>query len=639
MRSPSPVPHAAPRLAATVSALAVAFALVVAASPSASAQTDVTPARVGGESRYHTAANLATHTFDQADVAHLVTGENFPDALAGTFAAGSVDGPLLLATRTGVPSPTWAALEELDVQRVVLIGGAGAIGAAVEQELANAGYATARLSGHDRYETASAVATHYGKARVGTVAGQRAAILATGVDFPDALSAGPLAARERLPLLLTPHGRADVGVTNTLEELAIDKIFLLGGTLAISEDVEAFYRDRGYDVERVGGPTRMDTAWLLADKAVHDFGFTHELVLLARGDDYSDALAASIHGATLGAPIVLTATATDLSQPTRDWLTRTCPDIRALRALGGTNAVSAAVLNEAVQAAEACDGAPAQNAAVAVTDDGRVVVLDTNTGDEVRELLAGVRTDDPAKNDIAVAPDQSAAYVALPPSETGGEEEIVRVPVAGGDPELIATGGSSPAVSPDGATLAYVDFVGPGPGDPDPRLVLRNLVTGQEVRFSGTDRPLHFISDLEWTADGGKVVFTAGEINTGVYTIDRNATSMEQARRLGPGAQQGSDLSWRSTAAFGDGLAVVEMCCDVGFEDRWHIIEVDAADGSVAGRLVPQERLEAFHLDSNAAASELLVVVLDGAAGGQLLRWDGSGSPQPVAQDVVVAAW
>lgn len=631
--------HAPRRLLAAVSALVMALALLVVWAPPASAQEDVTPARLTGEDRYHTAANIATFTFDQADVAHVVTGENFPDALSGTFAAGSVDGPLLLVTRTGVPAATWTALDELGVEAVVLVGGEGAIGAGVAQEFADAGYATARLSGHDRYATAAAVATHYGQAQVGTVAGQRAAILATGVDFPDALAAGPIAAREHLPLLLTPHGRADASVTGALEQLEIDKIYLLGGTLAISQDVETFYRDRGYDVERIGGPSRMDTAWLLADTAVHDFGFTHDLVLLSRGDDYPDALTASTHGAAIGAPIVLTATSTDLSQSTRDWLSRTCPDIGAVRAIGGGNAISAAVLTDAVQAAGACTDDAGEDVAVAVTDDGRVVVLDANSGQEVRELLAGVRTDDPAKNDIAVTPDQRDAYVALPRQESGGDDHIVRAPVAGGDAEIVVTGGSSPAVSPDGSTLAYVTLVGEPPGLSEPRLVLRNLVTDEEVQFTGRDQPFHSIADVAWTADGDEVVFTAGEINTGVYAIDRNATSMQQARRLGPGTQQSSELSWRSIAAFGDGLAVVETCCDVGFDERWHVVSVDPTDGSVDGRLVPDERVEATHLDSNATASELLIVTLEGATGGPLLHWDGTGSPDAVAQDVVVAAW
>lgn len=200
-------------------------------------------------------------------------------------------------------------------------------------------------------------------------------------------------------------------------------------------------------------------------------------------------------------------------------------------------------------------------------------------GDEVRELMAGVPTDDPAKNDVAVTPDQSDAYVAVPARNTADEEEIVRVPTAGGTPEQVVAGGSSPAVSPDGTTL-----------------------------------------------------------NTAVFTVDREATSMAQARRLGPGEEPQTDVSWDATAAFGDGLAVVEMCCDIGFEDRWHNIAVDPADGSIDS-LVPDFRLEARHLDSNAGATGLLIVEDGGLEGGDLLRWHGSGSPEVVTSDVVAAAW
>ena len=54
------------------------------------------------------------------------------------------------------------------------------------------------LRGIDRYETALAVSRHAFTPGVGAV------VLATGEDFPDALSAAPLAAAYGGPVLLTP---------------------------------------------------------------------------------------------------------------------------------------------------------------------------------------------------------------------------------------------------------------------------------------------------------------------------------------------------------------------------------------------------------------------------------------------------
>lgn len=627
-----------PHLAAACSVLVLAAALLLASAPLAAAQARVTPARVDGSTRFHTAGRIATLTFETAEVAHLVTGRNFPDALAGSFAAGSVDGPLLLATRDHVPGPTWEALDTLGVEAVAVIGGTEAIGASVMRQLDEAGYATERIRGTNRYETAAAVALRYGRERVGTVAGERAAFLATGAHFADALAAGPIAARERLPLLLTPHDRTEPRTDQALDELGIEKIFLLGGPQAISEGVEQSYRDQGYAVERIGGPTLMDTAWVLADDAVHDFGFTHEQVLLARGDDYPDALAASIHGARRGAPIVLSATATELSEPTRDGFARACPAVRAIRALGGTSAISTPVLEAAVTAAESCDGAAPREAA-AVTADGRAVVLDAETGTVRRELLDDVRTDDPAKNAVAVTPGQTHVYLTLPPATAEEGQQIVRVPFAGGEPETVVADGFAPAVSPDGQTLAYGVLAETGQGLPEPRLVLRDIASGEERHLAGRDDPFHSIADIEWTADGTALALTVGEIHTRVHLIDRHATSMEQTRRLGPDEERGADASWRETAAIDDQLAVVESCCDPPDEERWHIIEVDPADGAVHGRVVAEERIVATHLDSDADATGLLIVEGGGPEGGALLRWEGSGDPAHVAGEIIAAAW
>lgn len=284
-----------------------------------------------------------------------------------------------------------------------------------------------------------------------------------------------------------------------------------------------------------------------------------------------------------------------------------------------------------------------EDVAVVVDADGRVVLIDAATGEEIRELLDDVAVHDPASNDIAVSPDRSEVFVVAPPDEPSGDSRIMRVPVDGGEPEEIAQG-TVPAVSPDGRTLAYVvvEASGEGPELPqaEPVLVLRDLDSGEETRLS-REEPFFFIPDVEWTADGTQVVFTAGEIHTGLYAVDHDAENLDDARRLGPDLEEDEtdETSWGPVAAFGpDRLAVVEVCCDLPREERWHVIGVDAADGSVQGQLVPEKRVEATHIDSD-ADGDLLIVVDGGPTGGQLLRWDGEGDLEEITDRVIVAAW
>jgi putative cell wall-binding protein len=362
---PSPTSAPARRPFARLLALLGALALAVALMPAlAAAQDDqdedeeevsVTPARVDGETRFHTAANIATLAFEDVTVAVLATGQDYPDALAASYAAGIAEGPVLLAAHDEVPDATMAALEELDVQSIVLIGGPAAISTEVEADLMDDGYEVLRHHGDDRFATAAAVATAYGDGGpVGTLEGDRTALLASGQNFPDALSAGPLAAAANLPLLLTPTDTAHDEVTSTLSELDIERIVVVGGTSAVSSGVVQHYADHGYEMERWDGRDRTETAITVAQNAIERFGFTADGILLARGDDYPDALAASVHAAMIEGPILLSANPQVLSPATEGYLFDLCPEVEFIRAIGGTSAISESVLNEAVLAAEDC---------------------------------------------------------------------------------------------------------------------------------------------------------------------------------------------------------------------------------------------------------------------------------------------
>ncbi len=349
-------------LLSTLCALLLCAPLLIAPPPAHASvvrAADVTPARVQGSNRFETAAEIARLTFAKADTAVLVTGGDYPDALAGSFAAGVVNGPLLLVTSSEVPRPTSEALQKLGVREVVLLGGTGAIGAEVEDRLRSEGYAVRRIFGGTRYETAAQVAVTFGADWPGgTIDGQRPALLASGEAFPDALSAGPVSARAKLPLLLTPRSTTSPAVDEALRTLGVQRIVILGGEGAVSSAVERAYADAGYTVQRLAGSTRTGTAAAVADFALERLdGFSAGTVMLGRGDAFPDALAASIHGGVRGAPLLLTATPEVLTPETRGWLAAACPAMASILALGGGGAVSSATLSSAVEAAEACNQA------------------------------------------------------------------------------------------------------------------------------------------------------------------------------------------------------------------------------------------------------------------------------------------
>lgn len=88
--------------------------------------------RLGGADRFGTAVAVSTATFPSADTVYLARGTDFPDALAGGPAAGAQGAPVLLSPRTCLPEVVVDELERLRPDRVVLLGGPGALGSGVE---------------------------------------------------------------------------------------------------------------------------------------------------------------------------------------------------------------------------------------------------------------------------------------------------------------------------------------------------------------------------------------------------------------------------------------------------------------------------------------------------------------------------
>jgi hypothetical protein len=89
--------------------------------------------RIAGDNRYETAALASQAAYPNgAQVCYVVSGENFPDALAaGSFS----NGPVLLTQATRLPKATADEVRRLKVKRVVVIGGPSVVSQSVVEEL------------------------------------------------------------------------------------------------------------------------------------------------------------------------------------------------------------------------------------------------------------------------------------------------------------------------------------------------------------------------------------------------------------------------------------------------------------------------------------------------------------------------
>ncbi|MGG4488230.1 cell wall-binding repeat-containing protein [Metabacillus idriensis] len=152
-----------------------------------------------------------------------------------------------------------------------------------------------RISGKDRYETAVKLSQD-GWAD----GGSEFAVLATGTNFPDALSATPLAYRYGAPLLLTDPNNLPASVKTELDRLNVQDVFLVGGKGAISDNVKTQLEKMGIFVTRISGKDRFETSVKIAE----EIG-TYGTVVVATGKTFADALSIAPIAAQLEMPILL----------------------------------------------------------------------------------------------------------------------------------------------------------------------------------------------------------------------------------------------------------------------------------------------------------------------------------------------
>ncbi|QBI19758.1 hypothetical protein ER308_09475 [Egibacter rhizosphaerae] len=154
-----------------------------------------------------------------------------------------------------------------------------------------------RIAGADRVATAVAVSRD--DFDDGAADG---AVLARADDFPDALTGAPLAESVGGPLLLSASNELSAETADELERVLDDAtVRLLGGTAALSEQVEADVEALDVDVERHAGATRYQTALEVA--AELDDPSTR---LIATGEDFPDAIAAGAAAGHTDAAVILT---------------------------------------------------------------------------------------------------------------------------------------------------------------------------------------------------------------------------------------------------------------------------------------------------------------------------------------------
>ncbi|WP_092918009.1 cell wall-binding repeat-containing protein [Agrococcus baldri] len=256
--------------------------------------------RIDGPDRYAASAAMSREMGSSATV-FLVSGQTYPDALAAAPVAAAEDAHMLLTPSHDIPPSIENEIRRLSPTKIVLVGGEPTISSAVQQEAAALapGARIERIAGANRVETSMRLLD---RLRLSVPAAD--VWVASGRNFPDALAAGAVAAREGHGLVLTTGADAYFQQQLSARLVGTARFLIVGSSASVGNDVESALRQTGRTVERIAGSDRYATA-----VAVNQAFTTTAPVgrmLLASGANFPDALGGAILSGTTGSPLYLT---------------------------------------------------------------------------------------------------------------------------------------------------------------------------------------------------------------------------------------------------------------------------------------------------------------------------------------------
>ena len=276
--------------------------------------------RLQGAGRYDTMSAIVKQAFPKgpaSKMAIIATGNTFPDALSASSLAGALNVPIILTGKAGLTAQADKQIKALGIKNVIIIGSTAAISAKVENTLVKKlGKANVtRCKGSNRYETAYAIYNlglslekKSGKKVWGNVA-----FIATGNNFPDALSAGPIAYKSNSPIFLynTASKNFEKKQLKALKSGKFKRIILLGSAKVLPESIRkdlGKYGSKSICI-RLAGSDRFLTSLAVADFGIKSKilgnGVSSKYVALATGSNFPDALSGASLCGRIGAPLYL----------------------------------------------------------------------------------------------------------------------------------------------------------------------------------------------------------------------------------------------------------------------------------------------------------------------------------------------
>ncbi|MFC7439736.1 cell wall-binding repeat-containing protein [Laceyella putida] len=261
--------------------------------------------RIAGADRYAVSANVSKEAFPYgADTVVIARGDLYTDALAGGPLAAMNYAPMLLTTTNALPAPVSAEIKRLQPSRAIILGGTGSVSTGVENTLKSMGMTVERIAGADRFVVSTNIASRMKADGFET----DTAIIASGLNYPDALSASSPAGQIPLPILEVSKDSIPASVDSYIKANGIKNFIIVGGPGTVSDTVKNKLASFGGQVDRIGGANRFEVGVNIANYFLDgEYGMMFpSTIVFATGLDFPDAISGSPMAANMYSPMLLT---------------------------------------------------------------------------------------------------------------------------------------------------------------------------------------------------------------------------------------------------------------------------------------------------------------------------------------------
>ncbi len=157
-----------------------------------------------------------------------------------------------------------------------------------------------RVSGDTRYDTMAEVV------KTGNFEGSDTVIIASGKNFPDALSASGLAGLYNAPIILVNDQLAGSQAEALLDQIKPANAIIVGGSMSVSDSIALEIANKGINVSRSFGEMRYDTSVQIYKDAIANGKQWGDTAILVSGNNYPDALSIAPFAYAAKAPVFLT---------------------------------------------------------------------------------------------------------------------------------------------------------------------------------------------------------------------------------------------------------------------------------------------------------------------------------------------